>query len=255
MSAQTSAQERPVAAVRRGVRWRRAALINAIGVGLIVWFASQMWMGRVAGLGSNLVIQTNKAQFNTAQINAADVAFAMTPIQVRTGASGTSTKYVLRFGFGSGKLDGFCLSQSKSILGIDYTLRISARDGSTGSFDVTGKNVQFDVTSVNSSSSPAAGSGILLKGDVGLNVSQQSVSTYKDAGGGDIPNPLDGPADYTGINGKLFGVDSSNADLYNLKGDIYDAIIEGPIDVKNLKIEVIPGSAAAQGCKNIAISY
>ncbi|MGK2876083.1 MAG: DUF6230 family protein, partial [Nocardioides sp.] len=195
-------------------------------------------------------------QFNTAQLSTTDVAFAMTPLTLRSGTSGTSTQYALRFGFAQGMLDGFCISQSKSILGLDYTIRITARNGSTGSFDVTGNKLQFDVTTVSSTSSPANGNGIQLKGDVQLGVTAQSVTTWKNAAGtADEPNPLEGPSSYTDINGRLWGVDSSNADLYNLKGDIYDAIIEGPIDVKNLKIEVLPGSAASQGCKNIPIVY
>lgn len=241
---------------RCGTRWRRAALINLAGVIILAWFISQMWTGRVLGLGGGLVIQGQKAQFNSAQLNATDVAFAIVPIQLRSGTSGTTNQNVLRFGLAAGKLDGFCISQSKSFLGVDYTLRLTSRNGALGSFDVVGKNLQFDVTTTTSTTSPASGDGIQLKGNVALGVTSQSVSTWMNAAGTQLEdNPLDGPGNYTGVNGRLFGVNSSNADLYNLKGDIYDAIIEGPININNLKVEVVPGNAAAEGCKNIPIVY
>ncbi len=245
-----------VAGGRYGARWKRMLAVNLFGVAILAWFTTQMLTGRVFGLGAGLVVQSGAAQFSTAQLNTTNVAFAVVPISKRSGTSGTSEQYILRFGFAQGKLDGFCLSQTKSILGSDYTIRLTARDGATGSFDLIGKNVQFDVTSATSTSSPAAGNGIQLKGDVALGGTAQSVTTWLDsAGTADEPNPLDGPGSYSGINGRLFAVDSSNADLFNLKGDIYDAIIQGPVDIKNLKIEVVKASAATAGCKNIDIVY
>jgi hypothetical protein len=122
--------------------------------------------------------------------------------------------------------------------------------------DIRGKNVQFDVTHVTSTNAPnTSGNGIALRGNVALGVATQSMTTWADGVGVDVVNPLDGPESYAGINGRLFGIDSDVGDLYNLKGDIYDAVIEGPLDIDNLKIEVLPGSSATLGCRNIPIVY
>ena len=238
-------------ASRPGVRWGRASLPLLAGLAVLAWFAYQAAWGSVMGLGGlNLVTQGQKSEFSTARLSTTNVGFGMTPIK-----AGTSTKYVLRMGFAAGTLDGFCLSQTESILGADFTVRLTSRDGAINVADVAGRNVQFDVTSVSSTNTPnASGDGIALRGNVSLGVTTQTITTWQN-GGVDVVNPLDAPESFTGVNGRLFGVDSDVGDLYNLKGDIYDAVIEGPITIKNLKIEVVPGSAATNGCKAVPIVY
>jgi hypothetical protein len=221
------------------------------GLAVLGWLAYESLVGSVMGLGGlNLVLQGQKSQFSTAKLSTTNVGFGITPIK-----AGTSTKYVLRMGFADGTLDGFCLSQTQRILGADFTIRLTSRDGGLNVADVAGRNVQFDVTSVTSTNTPnTSGDGIVLRGNVALGVATQSITTWQ-SGGVDVANPLDAPESFTGINGRLFGVDSDVGDLYNLKGDIYDAVIEGPLTIKNLKIEVLPGSAASNGCKSTPIIY
>ncbi|MFT4287173.1 DUF6230 family protein [Nocardioides sp.] len=247
--------ESAVAPTRLGVRWRRALAINVIGLGMLTWLATQLWTGTVFGLGAGLVVQGQKSQFNTAKLSTTNVGFGIMPIKVSDGAGGSTDKYVLRMGFAGGTLDGFCISQTQSLLGVPFTIRITSRDNALNVADVTGKNVQFDVTEVSSTNTPnTSGDGIQLRGNVGLGVATQSITTWQ-SGGTDVVNPLDAPESFTGINGRLFGVDSDVGDLYNLKGDIYDAVIEGPLSIKGLKIEVVQGEASSVGCKSIGIVY
>jgi hypothetical protein len=239
------------------VRWRRSIAIQFVGLLAIGALGTQMAGNRIMGLGGlNLVVQGQKAQFNTAKLSTTNVGFGIVPLQART-PTGDATKYALRMGFANGSLDGFCLSQSKDFGGIlgTWTIRLTSRDNTLNSFDVTGHNVQFDVTQASSAASPnTSGNGIKLSGNVALGVSTQTITTWQ-SGGADVPNPLDAPEDYSGIDGRLFAIDSDVGDLYNLKGDIYDAIIQGPINIKNLTIEVLHDTAANVGCKNISIVY
>jgi len=242
---------------RTGTRWRTSLTLQAIGVAALLGLGSQMWAGRVMGLGGlGLVVQDQKAQFNTARLHTTNVGFGIVPITSRS-TSGDATKYALRMGFANGALDGFCLSQSKDFGGVlgTWTIRLTSRDTVTNSYDVAGQNVQFDVTSASSAGTPnTSGNGITLAGNVALGVAPQTITTWQ-SGGVDVTNPLDAPEDYTAIDGRLFGIDSDVGDLYNVKGDIYDAIIQGPINIKGLKIEVLHDTAANVGCKNIPIVY
>ncbi len=242
------------AVARMGTRWRRVAVMNVGAFAVLGWMVSQLWTGTVMGLGAGLVVQGEKSQFSSAKLSTTNVGLGVVPITLRSG-SGDSTKYVLRMGFANGTLDGFCVSQTESFLGVDYTIRITAGGNDINVTDVSGKNVQLDATAVTSTNLPNTnGNGVLLRGNVELGVAVQSVTTWQ-SGGVDVVNPLDGPESYTGINGRLFSVDSDVGDLYNVKGDLYDAVIEGPVNLKKLKIEVVPGGAAAQGCKNLPIKY
>ncbi|KQY57049.1 MULTISPECIES: DUF6230 family protein [unclassified Nocardioides] len=243
-------------APRMGVRWRRAAGMNLVGMGLLAYMVSQLWTGTVMGLGAGLVFSGKQSQFSSAKLSTTNVGIGVVPVQLRDAASQTASKYALRMGFAGGTLDGFCVSQTESILGQDWTIRLTARDNQLNVNDVSGKNVQFDVSNVTSSSAPnTSGNGIVLRGNVALGVTPQTITTWKDAGGVDAVNPLDAPETYAGTNGRLFGIDSDVGDLYNVKGELYDAVIEGPLSLKNLKIEVLHASAATAGCKNIPIVY
>ena len=200
-------------------------------------------------------MQGEKSEFSTAKLSTTNVGIGMVPITLTRADGTTTSKQVLRMGFANGTLDGFCFSQTQSFAGLPFTVRVTSRGNDLNVADVSGRNVQFDITSATSAGSPnTSGNGILLRGNVELGVTSQSITTWQ-AGGVNVVNPLDGPESYAGLNGRLFGVDSDVGDMYNLKGDIYDAIIEGPINVKNLGIAVVPGNAASQGCKSRAIPY
>jgi hypothetical protein len=234
-----------------GVRWGRAALPLLVGLATLAWFAYEAVCGSVMGLGGpNLVMQGRSAEFSTARLSTTNVGFGIVPIK-----AGSSTRYVLRMAFASGSLDGFCLSQTQSILGADFTIRVTSRDGAVDVADLTGRNIQFDVTSLTSTNAPnPSGDGIALRGNVSLGLATQTLTTWQ-SGGVDVVNPLDAPESFAGINGRLFGIDSDVGDVYNVKGDIYDSVIEGPITIKNLQLEVVPGSAASSGCKALPIVY
>ncbi|UER54664.1 hypothetical protein HJG43_09055 [Kineosporiaceae bacterium SCSIO 59966] len=241
---------------RYGVRWRRATVMNLVGLLLLSWIATLLSSGTTRGLGGpDLVLQGKKSHFSTAKLSTTDVGFGLVPIQVETG-TGTQTRYVLRMGFAAGSLDGFCLSQTEQFLGTDWTIRVTSRDGQLNVADVSGSKVQFDVTSVTSTDAPnTSGNGISLRGNVAFGAATQDVTTWRDSAGNPVVNPLDAPADLTGINGRLFAIDSDVGELYNVTGEIYDAVIEGPIMIKNLLIDVVPGTEETAGCTAGEIIY
>ncbi|UUZ61469.1 DUF6230 family protein [Nocardioides sp. B-3] len=158
---------------RLGVRWGRATSMSLLGIGCTALLAVQSVSSSVFGPGgATLVVQGQKAEFSTAKLSTSNVGFGMIPIRLRpSGASTDGTadvnKYVLRMGFAAGALDGFCFSQTETIAGLPFTIRVISGSNDLNVTDVGGKNVQFDVTTASSSAAPnTSGNGIALRGNV-----------------------------------------------------------------------------------------
>ena len=86
-------------------------------------------------------------------------------------------------------------------------------------------NVQFDVTAMRGNST-----GVNLDGMVHLGIAASDVTTLPG-----IDNPLGAP---TGPG--YFGIDATKGDLFAVKGWLYNAEIGGPMNLKDLSIQVGP---------------
>ncbi|HSV38955.1 MAG TPA: DUF6230 family protein [Nocardioidaceae bacterium] len=219
-----------------GTRWGRTNALVLIALlviaGIVVAVKQQV-------IAANLVFQSSTSQLATSAIDGSDVGFGVVRMTRSTGSGGgTDVKNVLRGGFANGKLDGLCVSQVQSILGVNMTLKITAGDGVLGTYEIQGSNALFDIVSIRGTNG-SNGSGINMDGRAQFGLAASDVTTTKTNGVFDI-NPLEADQG-TG----WFGIDADKGNLYNIRGTIYDGVIGGPFSLPNLSITVTPGTS---GC-------
>lgn len=219
-----------------GTRWGRTNALVLVAflviAGIVVAVKQQV-------IAANLVFQSSTSQLATSAIDGSDVGFGVVRMARSTGsAGGTDTRNVLRGGFANGKLDGLCVSQVQSILGVNVTLKITAGDGVLGTYEIQGSNALFDIVSIRGTNG-TNGSGINMDGRAQFGLSAADVTTTKTDGIFDV-NPLEAEQG-TG----WFGIDADKGNLYNIRGTIYDGVIGGPFSLPNLSITVTPGTS---GC-------
>jgi hypothetical protein len=223
-----------------GTRWGRSSVL-ALAALLVI--AGVLLAVRQHVVALNIVFQSSTSQLATSGIDGSDVGFGVVPMTRSNGSGGTDTRNVFRGGFANGKLDGLCLSQTQSILGASYTLKITAGDGVLGTYEIAGTNALFDIVSIRGTGA-SNGNGINMDGRAQFGLTAFDVTTTKTEGAFDV-NPL-GSEQGTG----WFGIDADKGNLYNLRGTIYNGVIGGPFSLPNLAITVQPGTS---GCDAAAI--
>ena len=224
---------------RHGTRWGRAAIMAAAGIGVIVAMASLV-LQHVLATYVVFNTQSTPASFNTSALVGQDVGFGMVPANVNG-----SGKAVLRAGFATASLDGFCLSKSETIAGLTIVVKITAGNNAPGtSGDITANNVSFDLPSFK-----ASGSGIAMSGMDQIGLTTDDITTTRTGGAYDI-NPLGGPLTRYGQG--WVGIDASQGTFTQLKGKIYSAEIQGSINLPHLSITTSPGGTA---CDDPSASY
>ena len=228
-----------LSAPRHGTRWGRAlplALVGLVAIG---------WMGSLVArhvLATYLVInaQGTPASFNTSALVGQDVGFGMVPAAV----NGTD-KAVLRAGFATASLDGFCVSKSETIAGLTIVLKVTAGNNTPGtSGDITASNASFDLLSFKSS-----GSGIVMSGMDQIGLTTDDITTTRTGGAFDT-NPLGGPVANSGQG--WMGIDATQGTFTQLKGKLYSAQVQGSIMLPHLSITTSPSGTA---CDDPAAAY
>lgn len=224
------------ASTRYGTRWGRTTLLITIG---LLAIAGMLTAVRTKLLASSFVIQNGTAQFSTSGLEATDAAFGV----IKTTTQNGTTIYPLRGAFANGTLDGLCVSQTQSILGVPYTVMIKAGNGVLGGapYEITGNNVQLDLTSVKGVNG-TNGNGINLDGYVQLGIASYDIVTTKTGTAYDA-NPLGAP-----VEPGYFGIQAKQGHLFNLRGNVYDMNIAGSIALPGLNITV---NANSTGCNDI----
>lgn len=214
----------PTVTPRYGTRWRRTAALAALALSLI---ASALVLMRLEVLAApGVVYQGSTAKFASGRVTGQDVGFGMSQMTRKNPDGTTSTVDVLSAGFATGTLDGFCLSQVESIAPFgDVVIRVTAGDGDSATMETDAVNVQFDITDLRGN-----GTGVNLDGMVHLGVATSDITTLPG-----VDNPLGAP---TGTG--WFGIDATKGDLFGVKGWLYNAEIGGPMNLRNLSIEVGP---------------
>lgn len=224
---------------RHGTRWGRAVPLVLVG------FAAIAAMGTLVVqhvLATYLVInaQSTPASFNTSALIGQDVGFGMVPTSV-DGAS----KAVLRAGFATASLDGFCLSKSETIAGVTIVLKVTAGNNAAGTAgDITANNASFDLLSFK-----AGGSGIVMSGMDQIGLATDDITTTRTGGAYDV-NPLGGPL--TGNGQGWIGIDATQGTFSQLKGKLYTAEVQGNINLPHLSITTSPGGTA---CDDPSAAY
>jgi len=218
-----------------GTRWGRT---NALALVAFLVIAGIVVAVKQQVIAASLVFQSSTSQLATSAIDGSDVGFGVVRMTRSDASGGTDIKNVLRGGFADGKLDGLCVSQVQSILGVNMTLKITAGDGVLGTYEIQGSNALFDIVTIRGTNG-TNGSGINMDGRAQFGLAASDVTTTKTNGSFDV-NPLEADQG-TG----WFGIDADKGNLYNIRGNIYDGVIGGPFSLPNLSITVTPGTS---GC-------
>ncbi|MEU4455053.1 DUF6230 family protein [Nocardioides sp. NPDC023903] len=241
-----------------GTRWRRMAAATTVGFGLLAGMVATMGSSASAVFSPTLTTNNGSSTFSSTNIHAADAAFGTSLVQTQAAASsGGDWTPVLRAGFASATMNGFCLSRVEEVgmLG-SYTIRLTSGDDDPATNEINAQMAVFDITQLRAAAAP----GINLQGVAQIGLASTDLTTNP----GSAPyaaNPMGLPQAFDSSwyqasgngghnNGQGFtGIDATVADLNSVYGDVWQAQIEGEVTLPNLEIEVLPGN---QSCKAAA---
>lgn len=213
--------------------WPRSVVLAMLA---LLAVGGMLGLMRANVLASAVTYQGSSAKFSSSRVTGEDVGFGMANMTSKDGSGALSTKKVLRAGFATGSLNGFCLSQVQSLPVIGpVTIKVTAGDNDSSTSEIQAVNVQFDLAELRGTGG-AAGNGVNLDGKVHIGLASSDVTTLPGA-----DNPLDAPT-LEGGQG-YFGIDATKGDLFNLRGALHNAEIGGPMALPNLQITVVPGGS------------
>ncbi|MFE6509920.1 DUF6230 family protein [Nocardioides sp. NPDC057767] len=241
-----------------GTRWRRMVAATTVGLGLLGAMVVAMGSSASAVFNPTLTINNGSSTFSSSRIHAADAAFGTALVQTQASASsGGDWTPVLRAGFASATMNGFCLSRVEDVGALgSYTIRLTAGDDDQTTNEISAQRVAFDITQLRAASSP----GVNLQGTAQIGLATTDLTTNP----GTAPyaaNPMGVPQGFDAKwyqtsgngghnNGQGFtGIDATVANLNSVYGDVRQAQIEGEVTLPNLEIELLPGN---QSCKAAA---
>jgi hypothetical protein len=201
--------------VPHGTRWGVGAL--ALGpASAVVGLLGAAFVDGVLAANFNVVNQ--KFTLNVGELDG--TGLGAVPATAHTGASGTAPG-VLHAGLASAKLTGLCIVVNQSMLGVPYTITISAN----GNKPANGTNLFFDITDLNAT--PATLTGAVI-GESADAVTVNSI-------------PLGGSPG-------AFGLDVSHGTvtLHNVVASAYQTQVVGALTLPELGINVKLGNS--KGC-------
>lgn len=208
--------------IRYGTRWVRLVAFAGVSGALLASMAAMVSTNVLAAFVS-VNSQAEPARFNSSQIVGQDVAFGMAQANVN-GA----TKSVLRAGFATATLDGFCVSKTENVLGLfNVTIKVTAGNNAPGA-DISANNASFDLLTLR-------GSQINLSGKNQVGQATTDVTTTKTGANFDA-NPLGAPT--AGYGKGWVAIDAASGTLTGIKGRLYSAQVQGDITLPNLGISV-----------------
>lgn len=217
---------------RLGTRWGRTGVLIGIGLAALGITSSAM---ATNALATYMVInsQNSPASFSSSAIVGQNVAFGMAPSTLDNG----TTSNVLRAGFATASLNGLCVTKTDTIAGVQYTFKLTAGDGNSTTNEISANNALFDLTSIR-----GGGSGLVLQGIDQLGAASADVTTSSTGGVLDT-NPLGAPGGAGSAYGAGWvGIQASSGQLNNVTGTLWNAEIQGSINLPNLNISVTLGT-------------
>lgn len=213
-----------------GTRWRRACVLlvpaTAAAVGLGALSSQDVLAGAV-------VFQNQPSTISTGGLVGEKTGIGV--VKTRRSASGqTADTDVIRVSLAQMRVDGLCVSQQQTIAGVDYTVKVTAGDGTAETYETTGSAATLDLTQIRGDGDP----GINLDGMVELGVAAESVTTTE-SGGAPVPNPLDAP-DGSG----WFGIDADVGSFRNVRGTVYGLTLQELAKIPGFELSVTPGASS-----------
>lgn len=241
-----------------GTRWRRMIAATTVGFALLGSMVATMASSASAVFSPTLTINNGSSTFSSTNIHAADAAFGTALVQTQASASsGGDWTPVLRAGFASATMNGFCLSRVEEVGPLGrYTIRLTSGDDDPSTNEISAEMAAFDISQLRAAGAP----GINLQGTAQIGLATTDLTTNPGtapyaANPMGVPQAFD-PSWYLSSgngghnNGQGFtGIDATVADLNSVYGDVRQAQIEGKVTLPNLEIDLLPGD---QSCKAAA---
>lgn len=217
---------------RFGTRWGRTGVLVGSGLAALTIAGSAMATNALATY-TIINSQNSPASFTSSAIVGQNVAFGMAQSTLDNG----TTSNVLRAGFATAALNGLCVTKTDTIAGIQYTFKLTAGDGNATTNEITANNALFDLTSIRGS-----GPGLVLQGLDQIGSASADLTTSSTGGVLDT-NPLGAPGGAGAAYGAGWaGIQASSGQLNNVTGTLWNAEIQGSINLPNLSISVSLGS-------------
>jgi hypothetical protein len=226
-----------------------------VGFALLGAMVATMASSASAVFSPTLTINNGSSTFSSTNIHAADAAFGTALVQTQASASsGGDWTPVLRAGFASATMNGFCLSRVEEVGPLGrYTIRLTSGDDDPSTNEISAEMAAFDISQLRAAAAP----GINLQGTAQIGLATTDLTTNPGtapyaADPMGVPQVFD-PSWYGSSgngghnNGQGFtGIDATVADLNSVYGDVRQAQIEGKVTLPNLEIDLLPGD---QSCK------
>jgi hypothetical protein len=198
----------------KGTRWGRGALVMVPSLAIVAGLGSAISQGALA---ANFNVANQPVTLAIGSVDAQGLGIVMAQANVKNPDGSTEPTAILHAVLGSGSIDDVCLIARQSMLGVTYSVVISAPKNEQ---KASGANVQFDVT------------GLQAKGVK-------------------LTNALIGrSADDISVNGQSlggqpggFGLDASEgtAVLNDVTGTAYGASILGSLEAPVFEASIKPG--------------
>lgn len=236
----------------------------ALGLALLGGMIAFTWSPLAArAFDASLKIQGGSATFSSSEIYAKDAAFGTAVVTAPSAPNGLP---VLRAGFASASMNGFCLTKTESfpVIG-SLTLKLTSGDDNptvetdidNGNREIRSNVAAFDITYLNASKG-----GIYLDGVTQIGLATPDLTTYSQAWtanhaatpngapyqanpfGADLGNTASSGDWYdsgtgTRLNGQGYtGIDATAASLKKVYGNIWQAQLEGAISLPRLNIQI-----------------
>lgn len=212
-----------------GTRWGRSALLGVPALALVLLCGLGMRTGLLA---HHVVIQSGTADLTTSGLYGVDFGLSVVDNKQKVRqADGTVVLRdirLIRAGFAQGRLNELCIAMNQTILGQDYTLKLTGGDGNLSTWEVDARNVELDGARV--------GGTLTLDGVVKFGITGEDVTTIKAPDGSYVENPLEATPSL-----HRFGADSTFAEFTQLTGKVYAMEIVGPFNLPGLKVKIEPG--------------
>lgn len=204
-----------------GTRWGTMLKAFVPAVGLVGVTSALIFNGVIA---ASFVAESGTLRLTTSGLRANNIAIALQ--DVPKGGSGAG-RFDARIAAGDATINGLCFTQSVSILGVPFTLKVTGGDNDPSTYEVHATGLVLDAT--------GAQGQIILNGHTEVNKNAASLTV-----GNSGINVSGDP--------QRFGLQADSAVLKQVTAIVHDIDVPNALTVPTLKISVEPGDPSANEC-------
>jgi hypothetical protein len=200
-----------------GTRWGVLLKLLVPALAVVIGLATAMMRGVLA---TSFVAEGGTLQLTTSGLKGDGVAILLQKVPKGIG---TKNSYDARVGIAHGRINGLCITQRVSILGVDFTLKVTGGDNDPSTYELSANGVFMDARS--------ADGKIYAYGHTEVNKNAASVVA------GDSGMQLGG-------SNQRFGIQAEQAKLTEVQAIVHDIQIPGSLEASPLHISFEQGDAS-----------